>query len=107
MEAVFVNNYVNLDAEQQLSALIKMRESGAISRLAEAATFYNMEDAQRLNLFFENDTRVQFVWEYSWLSSKVRSANESNQQIFGNGILFGKYQILLLHQLHLLIYLLG
>jgi len=27
METVFVNNYVNLDAEQQLSALIKMRES--------------------------------------------------------------------------------
>jgi hypothetical protein len=62
MEAAFVNNYVNLDAEQQLSALIKMRESGG--RLAEVATFYHMEDAQRLNLFFDNNTRVQFVWEY-------------------------------------------
>ena len=31
MEAGFVNNYVNSDAEQQLSALIKMRESPAVS----------------------------------------------------------------------------
>ena len=79
MEAAFVNNYVNLDAEQQLSALNKMRESGAISRLAEVATFYNMEGAQQLNLFFDNDSRVQFVWEYLyiWLLYKVRSANES------------------------------
>jgi len=56
-----------------------------------------MEDAQPLNLFFDNNTRVQFVWEYIWLSSKMRSANESNQQIFGNDIRYGKYQILLLH----------
>ena len=83
METTFVNNYVNLDAEQQLSALIKMRDSGAMSRLAEVATFYNMEDAQRLNLFFDIDSKTQFVWEYIWLSYTVRSAHESKQQIFG------------------------